>query len=121
MAESRIFSVETAGRTLVVSLNHNIGSFADADVQEELNVVLEAIETHKPAGLVIDFAGISYFGSSILEALRVIWNRHHGGEGPMALCNLETVGREIIEVSKFDTLWPICNTRVEAIDAVSSE
>lgn len=120
MSRRRIFQVEQDGSVLVVTIKNSVGSFAEVDVTSELETILPEVKAARPRGVVVDFGEVAYFGSTILEALRTIWNEVHASGGKMALCNLNDVGREIIELSKFDTIWPICDSRPAAVAAVSS-
>jgi hypothetical protein len=51
--------------------------------------------------------------------MAALWKRVRGGGGKMAVCNVSETGREILQVTKFDTLWPIGPSRQEALKAVS--
>jgi anti-anti-sigma factor len=68
--------------------------------------------------VVVDLGEVSYFGSIMLEALLQLWNGLQDVEGKLALCCVSDVGREILCLAKFDTLWPICSSRSEALAAV---
>lgn len=119
MAARRIFSAQRDGKTLVVALENNVGSLADADILGEIREIVEAIERHAISGVVVDFADIAYFGSSMLEGLRAIWTQLHAGEGRMVLCNVSDVGRDILHLAKFDTLWPIFESRSKALESLA--
>ena len=47
-----------------------------------------------------------------------VWKTVRDGGGRMALCNVSAVGGEILRIAGFDTLWPICASREEALEAV---
>ena len=38
--------------------------------------------------------------------------------GHIALCNASDVGREVLEIAKFDKVWPLVNSRAEALRTV---
>jgi anti-anti-sigma factor len=110
-----IFQTEVVGKILVVQLDHKIGSFADVDISQATKTVGNKITANSLTGIVIDFTGVAYFGSGILEAIRVIWNHLPEQTGRMVLCNLEPVALEIIQIANFNTLWPIFETREAAL------
>jgi anti-anti-sigma regulatory factor len=68
--------------------------------------------------VIIDLQGIARFGSSFLETLRRIWSVSKVRDGKLALCNVSEIGREILAVTKFDSLWLICSTMEEALASI---
>jgi anti-anti-sigma regulatory factor len=77
--------------------------------------VLAELTDESAQRVLIDLCQTPYFGSALLEALRLIWNRVHAQQGRMVLCNASPVGREILELAKFDHLWPIVDDRDSAL------
>jgi anti-anti-sigma factor len=119
---TQLFNVLTDGSDVViVDLQSSISSFDDSEVLAELNTLLARLQEPGVKCLIVDFEQVPYFGSSMLEALRTLWKHIHDEHGKLILCNLSEVGREIIEISKFDTLWPICNTRADALKLAREE
>ena len=118
MSPPKIFSTESEGRTLIVIPLVNVSSLAEKDVRPELNQLLEQLEQEETRNVIIDFAKISYFGTTMLEAMNAIWKCVRKAGGEMALCNLSDMQREVLHVAKFDTLWTICSSRQEALRTV---
>lgn len=104
---------------MIVVPQISAGSFAEENVNSELDGLLGRIGQSELKNVVFDFAKISYFGSSMLGAMHALWKRVSAGNGRMAVCNVSEVGREVLEISRFDTLWPIFTSREEALDAVA--
>ena len=119
MPISKTFAVESENDTLIVMPLRSMGSLAEESVRPELDTILEQIRHPDMRHAVIDLSEISYFGTSMLEAMYSIWRRIRDDEGKMVLCNVSTMGREILRVSRFDTLWPICDSREEALQEVA--
>lgn len=115
MSLPRYFRCLSEGSVLVVEVLRPVGSLAEQDVMRELDGITAITATLQPCKVAIDFHQVAYFGSSLLEALRIVWTQIEDREGRMVLCNLSPVGKEIIQIAKFDHLWPICNTRAEAL------
>lgn len=103
------------GSALVIEVLRPVGSLAEQQVMHELEQIIARTADRQTCKIVVDFHQTSYFGSSMLEALRIIWTRIEDREGQMVLCNLSPVGMEIVQIAKFDHLWPICATRQEAL------
>lgn len=121
MTDSRFFSVAVERKALVVTPLQNISSLADAEVSSQWGDILSQLEQSGAKHVVFDFEKLSYFGSSMLEAMLVLWKRIHPDDGKMAICNTADSAREILQLSKFDTIWPIYDSRQEALDAVERE
>ncbi len=115
MSLLRYFRCQPDGPILVVEILRPVGSLAEEAVMRELDDIIALTARQSTHKVVVDFQQTSYFGSSMLEALRIIWTKIEDEEGRMILCNLSPVGLEIVQIAKFDQLWPICNTREEAL------
>jgi anti-anti-sigma factor len=113
-----IFQIERVGGTMIVSPQRSVTSLSDDDVKAELAVLLEVLDSGEVQGIVFDFGRIEYCGSSMLEAMRRLWKSLPKGKGKLVVCGVNSVLRDILHVTRFDTLWPIYNTRDEALQAV---
>jgi anti-anti-sigma factor len=119
MPSPRFFRVEPVGQTLVFSAVGNMGSLVEDDVREEWDALLKELENHNAKNAIIDLGALDYFGSIMLELMVVLWKRVSAKRGKLAICNVSTVGKEILQTAKFHTIWPIVATRDEAIAAVN--
>jgi anti-anti-sigma factor len=117
MMDPHVFAVERHGNTLVVLLLCEVSALVAEDVAVELNAILQQMEPSGPKNLVIDFGGIAYFDSSLLNAIVKLSRRLH--DGKLVFCNLSTFGREVLQITRLDTLWPICNSRAEALKTIA--
>jgi CPA1 family monovalent cation:H+ antiporter len=68
--------------------------------------------------VVIDFHRTDYYASTALIFFMRLWTRVKRGNGLMAFCNLSDHEKEILQVTKLDRLWPICESREQALQAV---
>lgn len=112
-----VFSVTQDGEVLIITPQRNVTSLAEADAEREMAIVFGFLRGDGPHRVVVDFSRLSYFGSSVLEALLRVWTQIRP-QGRMALCGLSEVGDEIVRLAKFDTLWAVCPSRREALAAV---
>ena len=62
MATPNVLSVERDGDTLIVTLQGNINSFAEAPVLAELDDLLTRCNEPAVSGVVIDFEQLAFFG-----------------------------------------------------------
>lgn len=115
MSSGRFFQLQIEPDYAALDILQPVGSLADAEVMRDLDRVLTELRSSEVRQIVVDFHQTPYFGSSMLEALRLVWNTLHEARGQMVLCNLSPVGREIIEVARFDRIWPVLADRTEAL------
>ncbi len=114
----RLFKLEPLEDTLVITPQSEKIGFAELGMPHELDGIFEWIRHPEILHVLVDFSQIDYFSSSVLEALRTIWLAVKDKHGRMALCSLSPAGREILQLSRFDTLWPSYPDRTEALLAL---
>ena len=120
MTASKFFRIERDGDTLVVVTLREITSLADENLQAELDSLQQQLESSGVTNLVIDFSKVDYLESNMLNTLVTLWKRVRMNHGKMVLCNISDVAREILEITKFDKLWPMLPSRDAAMEAVKS-
>ncbi|MDB5344977.1 MAG: Sulfate transporter/antisigma-factor antagonist [Schlesneria sp.] len=120
MNSSKVFRVSLADDAMIVELLGVVSSLADDSITRELDTVRQRLRTSACSGIVIDFGQVAYFGSSMLEAIRALWNDLTPNEGRLILCNASEVGREILQVAKFDHIWPLVDTREQALQLLKA-
>ena len=116
MTVPKTFDTESVGKTLVVRPLDCVGSLAGASLKAEMEGLLEQLRESGLRSVVIDLHRLPYFGTNLLEAMHMIWRPVRAQGGKMFLCNVSDVGREILRVSRFDTLWPIFASEEEALE-----
>lgn len=119
MSSPKIFATEHHATALVVTPLGNISSFAGDHVQPELERLLDLLARDVTRNVVLDMAHVSYVGSVMLAATQVLWKRARANQKRLVLCNLSTVGQEVLRVSKFDQIWPVYPSRQEALRALA--
>lgn len=120
MTATDMFTMQTAGPTMTITVHGTISSLASDEALRNLDRILEQIRTGDVQDVVIDFQQTPYFGSCLLEMLRRIWNDIHSRGGRLVLCNVSPVGQEILHLAKFDQLWPLVATREDAEQQLQS-
>lgn len=66
--------------------------------------------------LVIDLTNVNFFGSSFIEVMFRAYKRIQSrDDAKFALCGLTPYCREVLEITHLDTLWPIYDTRADAV------
>lgn len=120
MKTHQLFKTYTVGPVFVVELLGAVSSLADSSVLMELEDVRSELRQGGQKAVVVDLAQAAYFGSSLLEAIRILWNDLSARGGRIALCNASEVGREVLLIAKFDHVWPLVGSRDEAIKVVTA-
>jgi len=119
MSTPKVFESTSDGSTLIVMPLSSVGSLAGENVNHELNDLVTRLDDSGLKHVVFDFAKVSYFGSSMLGAMHAMWKHVSAADGKMVVCNVSDVEREVLQVSRFDTLWPVYDSREEALAAVA--
>lgn len=68
--------------------------------------------------LVLDFAGLDYISSAGLRSLLVLAKKARAVNGALAICNPSPMVREVMEISGFDKLLRLTDSRESALAAV---
>ncbi len=121
MAETKIFQVECEQDVLIVTPLRNLSSLADEDIIAEWETVQQQLTVSGVRHVVFDFHNLKYFGSTMLEVMLLLWKRIRPHEGRLAVCNVSKEAREILRLSRFDTIWPVCDSRDAALGEVNSQ
>ena len=116
MPGTAMFEIEREGETIIVTPTVNLREFEF--VEANVNDVIEVLSDLSIKNLVMDFQKSDYFGSSALAFFLKLWKTIKGRNGCMALCNLSEHQLEVLNVTKLDKLWPICDSRAEAMKTV---
>jgi anti-anti-sigma factor len=119
MSGSSLFLTESEGGTLIVVPRKDVTGLAAYNVTTESESLVEQLEQSQYVGVVFDLQSAEYFGTYMLELMHAVWRHVRAGGGNMVLCNASDIGKEILRSSRLDTLWPICTTREEALQALA--
>jgi anti-sigma B factor antagonist len=117
---AELFDTRIEGNVLVVIASEDVGRLASLDVRAQTDHLLEPLREHALRHVVIDLEKAEYFGTYMLELMHALWRRVRRADGRVALCNVSDVGREVLHVSRLDTLWPIYASPAEAMQALEA-
>lgn len=115
-----IFRIEGAGPTLVVSLQAESSSWNMQKLQIEVNALRRKFETGAFKNLILDLAGVDYFGSELIGALIRLGRTATDRKGKAAFCSPSPQMLQVLESMRLSKLWPIVPTRAEALASVAS-
>lgn len=116
----RLFHLQRTQHAWILELQASVGSFRNHEAAVELAAVLGELADQEIRHVIVDFQQVPYFGSSLLEVLLTVWGQEQPRGGAMSLCNVSAAGREVLEVTRFDSLWTLYDTRAEALEAAAA-
>jgi len=110
------FTSESSGTTLILTVAGRLSS-AMADVFEhQVGLALD----HKPAVLLVDFAGLEFITSAGLRILILALKRAKAEGRQIHLCGLSEPVHEVFEVSGLVQIFPIHPGRAAALAALET-
>lgn len=89
--------------------------FAEPGPDVDWKALQVEIARWNPPHVIVDLRQMSHLGSTVLEWLVVIWKRVREKGGTLVLFKPTPVGREVLHLSRFDTIWPIVDSVDEAV------
>ena len=119
MVTPKVFATARQDDVLVIKLLGEVSGLDWQNVHRELEDAARQLCSDGPRDVVIDFNQSSYFDSSMLNAILHLTRRVRDCHGRLAMCNVSASGRQILELVKFDSLWPICETRASALEMLA--
>jgi anti-sigma B factor antagonist len=114
----KFFPTEIVDRILFVAPSQKVASLTGVDLTKERSVFIQEIRNSDVRGVVFDLAALEAFGSLMLGTLCLAWKQTHDQGARMALCNVSTIGRQVLERSKLSSLWPIHDSRELAVESL---
>ena len=118
MPETPLYD-EQEGPVTIAVIGPAFETIDDRALEEVSQFLLRLTDERASLRLVIDLAHTEFFGSAFLGILFRVWNRVTTSGGGFALCALRPHCREVIRTARLDTLWPIYDTRQEAVGALT--
>jgi anti-anti-sigma factor len=118
MAAPGLFDVERDGDVLVIVPTTDLRESAYEALDAGAKGIFDLLAGGDIHGIVVDFYRTDYYGSTALGFFLRLWKRLSRRGGRMAFCNVSEHEREILAVTRLDTLWPTCINRAEALKAV---
>jgi len=112
------FEIEREGETLILIPVTNLGELAFQAMEAEADDILDLLVHSCLKNVVVDFHRTDYFGTTVLGYCLKLWRQVRNRGGHMAFCNVSDHEREILQCTKLDSLWAICGSREEALQAV---
>lgn len=108
---------EKAGPILVVILNGRLDATHHQDIRD---IVGKEIEAESVKGVVFDLGGLEYISSAGFREFFLLGRHLQRLGGGLAVCSLQPSVQQIFDIAQFQTAYPVCATRDEALMAIGS-
>jgi anti-anti-sigma factor len=115
-----LFEIECGDDAIIVTPTKDLGEFDYQQLVAESQEALQLLDRRPDQkNVVLDLRNSNYFGSTALGLCLKLWRRVGLRGGRMAFCNVSEFEREVLAATRLDTLWLICESKSEAVEAVS--
>lgn len=111
------FTIERHGEITVITANPALESLAFGLEKQAAELILKPIQSQENPLILFDLSQVDYFGSMFLALLIRCWKLALSRGGSMALSGVSSRTRELLRITSLDIVWPIYDTRQEAMEA----
>jgi len=112
------FTFERHGDLTIITATEAIERI-DFGLEEQVaDFILKPLRRQENPLIVFDLSRVENFGSMFLALLIRCWRLAVSQGGSMALAGVTDRTRELLRVTALDTVWPIYDTKREAMDAL---
>jgi anti-anti-sigma factor len=113
-----VFTLERRGDLTIITASEALERM-DFDLEEAVaDLILTPLRRQENPLIVYDLSRAQYFGSMFLALLIRSWKLVKSQGGTMALSGVTDRARELLRITSLDTLWPIYDSKREAIEAL---
>ena len=107
--------VDHLEEVLIMSISGDIKGLMGRELHRK---IFEEIEGHN-VPIVLDLEGLTYINSMGLRSILLLAKRQQEKKVKFAVCSLSGPMREVFEITCFDRVMPILDSRSEAIEATT--
>ena len=118
MTDNKTFLFEERDDTVIITPQINLGEMEYSRIETDGKAVLEQFSASDAKHVVVNLEKTDFLGSSALGFLVRVWNRCRSIGGHMAFFNVSAHQKTILDLTRLDTLWSMCDTQEAAIAAV---
>ena len=107
--------VDQLKEVLIISISGEIKGLSGREFHR---AIFREIQS-QDAPIVLDLEGLTYITSMGLRSILLVAKRQQDNKAKFAVCSLSGPMREIFEITCFDRVMPVLDSRSEAIAAVT--
>jgi len=112
------FTIERHGDLTVITATEAVERI-DFGLEEQVaEMILKPLRRQDNPSIVFDLTRAESFGSMFLALMIRCWKLALSQGGTMALCGVSDRTRELLRVTALDMVWPIYESKREAMEAL---
>lgn len=112
------FLIERRGDLTVITATEALEGLEFGLEQTVSELILDPIQRQENPLVVFDLSRVRFFGSMFLALLIRCWKLVTARGGSMVLSGLDDRSRELLRLTSLDIVWPIYQSKREAIEAL---
>jgi anti-sigma B factor antagonist len=114
-------TIERIGGVKVIVASKALERMDPSLVEGASALLLDQIRGAETPLVLFDLSRLGSFGSTFLALMIRCWKHASEKGGQMALCGVSPTVRDLLRVTSLDTVWPLYDTRPEALAALLSD
>jgi anti-sigma B factor antagonist len=112
------FTIERWGDLTVISATQELEHIEFGLEEAVSELILKPLRRQKQPQIVFDLSRVKFFGSVFLALLIRCWKLAVSRGGTMVLSGVDERSRELLRVTSLDQVWPMYQSKREAIEAL---
>ncbi len=112
------FTIERRGDLTVITGTEQLEHIEFGLEETVSELILKPLRGEEQPQVIFDLSRVSFFGSVFLALLIRCWKLVGARGGTMVLSGLDDRSRELLRITSLDIIWPIYQTKREAIEAL---
>jgi len=105
---------------MVVSPRPELNDVQWADIEQIGDGIVSRVREKSRPRVVIDLTEMNYMGSAMVALIVRVWRAVDENGGRLAVCNVNHLVREVLDLAGLTQKWTVTGSREEAVSAVSS-
>lgn len=112
------FTIERHGDLTVITATRALERVEFGLEEQAADLILDPLRRQENPSILFDLSQVDNFGSMFLALLIRCWKLALSQGGTMALSGVTSRTRELLRITALDMVWPIYESRREAIEAL---
>ncbi len=112
------FTIERHGDITVITATAALERLAFRLEEQAAELILKPLQRQENPLILFDLSQVDNFGSMFLALLIRCWKLALTQGGSMALSGVSQRTRELLRITSLDTVWPIYDSKPEAMEAL---
>jgi anti-sigma B factor antagonist len=112
------FTIERRGDLTVITATKELEHIEFGLEEAVSELILKPLQRQENPLIVFDLSRVGFFGSMFLALLIRCWKLVLSRGGTMALSGVGDRTRELLRITSLDIVWPIYQSKREAIEAL---